>query len=130
MQRASRIFAFSVYKKTTKGRTNRRNLRKPKTRCNCYFYHILLSRNRSLLRFVRGTLLVQCNCCFADKCALAHFSTNPFASLKAASKNHLLYISSPYTPRFRILLNATCRTMPLKAQENNDTLSPNRQWES
>jgi len=61
---------------------------------------------------------------------IAHFSTNPFASLKAASKNHLLYISWPYTPRFRILLNATCRTMPLKAQENNDRLSPNRQWES
>ena len=101
-----------------------------KTRCNCHSYHILLSQTRNLLRFVRGTLLVQCNCCFADKCALAHFSTKPFASLKAASKNHLRYISWPYTPRFRILLNATCSTMPLKAQENNDRLSPNRQWKS
>lgn len=102
----------------------------PQTRCNCHSYHILLSQTRSLLRFVTGTLLVQCNCCFADKCALAYFSTKPFASLKAASKNHLRYISWPYTPRFRILLNATYRTMPLKAQDKDDRLSPNRQWKS
>ena len=126
IQRASRIFAFSVYKKRQGEERTEETCESHKTRCNSHSYHILLPQTRSLLRFVTGTLLVQCNCCFVDKCALAHFS----ASLKAASKNHLLYISWPYTPRFRRLLNATCRTMPLKAQDKDDRLSPNRQWKS
>ncbi len=130
MQRASRIFAFPVYKKRQREERTEETCESHKTRCNCHSYHTLLSQNSSLLRLVRGTSLVQCNRRFADKCATAHFSTKPFASLKAASKSHIRYISWPYTPRFRILLNATYRTMPLKAQDKDGRLSSNRQWKS
>ena len=130
MQRACRIFAFSVYKKRQREERTEETSKTTKPAVTDIPTTSLLPQNRNLLRFVRGTSLVLCNRCFADKCATAHFSTKPFASLKAASKNHIRYISWPYTPRFRILLNATYRTMPLKAQDKDDRLSPNRQWKS